>query len=71
MIFGTEQLIAWTILWMICAIFNYGATFALFRGINGLVSDRRFSLKMAAWGPLATIPVLLNVERLRYGWRLR
>jgi hypothetical protein len=69
--------------WAVCAVFNYGTTFACLRGRGWQgeewplseqkeVSRRScavMALLMAVFGPIGTLTVLMRAEGLKYGWR--
>ena len=62
------------VIWLLCALYTYGVTFAYFQGEYPKLdkaSDRQFALAYSLFGPLTAIIATFLSGFLKHGWRLR
>lgn len=65
------------VVWILCGIFVFGATFADFQGeFPTIAADRRqthleYAAVMSAFGLVGAFVVLISTKGLRHGWKLR
>lgn len=65
------------LLWLVCAVFNFGALFAYHQSEHPhstkeyKATDRELAVTFTYLGPLGTPAVILITNFLEHGWRLR